>query len=212
MPRRARAAGPGTPIDGALRCKAGKGGTIYHQDELGDFVVQLEIQIPAGANNGLAIRYPGEGDPAYAGMCELQVLDDNYDKIKGQIDPRQAHGSAYGMVAAARGYHRPNGQWNFQEVIVHGSRIRVELNGTTILDADLSILGSTPERYQEYTEEVRREYEHVPDAFFRGARAAILDHFLARPRLYASDAFYARFERQARENMARELSGLSPTR
>ena len=125
-------------VDGALRCKAGKGGTIYHQDELGDFIVQLEIQIPAGANNGLAIRYPGEGDPAYAGMCELQVLDDNYDKIKGQIDPRQAHGSAYGMVAAARGYHRPNGQWNFQEVIVHGSRIRVELNGTTILDADLS--------------------------------------------------------------------------
>ena len=125
-------------VDGAIRCKPGKGGTVYHKEELADFVARLEIQIPAGGNNGLAIRYPGEGDPAYAGMCELQVLDDNYEKVKGAIDPRQAHGSAYGMVPAARGYQRPNGEWNFQEVAVKGSRIRVELNGTMILDTDLA--------------------------------------------------------------------------
>lgn len=80
------------------------------------------------------------------------------------------------------------------------------------LDADLAILGSAPERYREYTEQVRREYEHVPEALFRGARAAILDRLLERPRIYASDEFFARFERHARENIARELSGLSRTR
>jgi hypothetical protein len=42
------------------------------------------------------------------------------------------------MVAARRGYLRPAGQWNFQEVAVQGSRVKVELNGTVILDADLS--------------------------------------------------------------------------
>jgi hypothetical protein len=42
------------------------------------------------------------------------------------------------MVAAARGYLRPVGQWNFEEVTVKGSTIKVELNGTVILDADLS--------------------------------------------------------------------------
>lgn len=125
-------------VDGTVRCKSGKGGTIYHKDELGDFVAQLEIQIPAGGNNGLAIRYPGDGNPAYDGMTEVQVLDENYEKVKGPIDPRQAHGSVYGMVAAARGYQRPNGEWNFQEVTVKGSTIRVELNGTVILDADLA--------------------------------------------------------------------------
>jgi hypothetical protein len=67
-------------------------------------------------------------------MCELQVLDDSY---KG-IDPRQAHGSAYGMVAAHRGYQRATGEWNYQEVTVKGSTIKVELNGTLILDCDLS--------------------------------------------------------------------------
>ena len=42
------------------------------------------------------------------------------------------------MVAAQRGYLRPIGEWNFQEVTVKGSTIKVELNGTVILDADLS--------------------------------------------------------------------------
>lgn len=123
--------------DGAVVCKAGQGGTIYYHEELADFTVRFEFQLPAGGNNGLAIRYPGEGDTAYVGMCELQVLDSEHPKYAG-LDPRQLHGSAYGMAAAHRGYLRPTGQWNFQEVTVRGSTIRVELNGTVILDTDLA--------------------------------------------------------------------------
>ena len=124
-------------VDGALRCQAGKGGTIYTKEEYGDFVARMEIKLPPGGNNGLAIRYPGEGDTAYAGMCELQVLDNEALQYK-DLDPRQFHGSAYGMVAAHRGYLRPVGEWNFEEVTVKGSKIKVELNGTVILDCDLS--------------------------------------------------------------------------
>ena len=123
--------------DGAIRCKTGKGGVLHTKDEYSDFAVRLEFKLPPGGNNGLAIRYPGQGDTAYVGMCELQVLDTEHPKYKG-LDPRQAHGSAYGMAAAARGYHRPVGEWNYQEVRVVGSTIQVELNGSTILDADLS--------------------------------------------------------------------------
>lgn len=125
--------------DGAIACRAGKGGTIYTAKEYGDFAVRLEFQLPSGGNNGLALRYPGSGDTAYVGMCELQVLDDNYEKATGQrIDPRQVHGSAYGMAGAQRGYQRPIGEWNFQQVTVRGSTIHVELNGTVILDTDLA--------------------------------------------------------------------------
>ncbi|HEY7157375.1 MAG TPA: DUF1080 domain-containing protein [Gemmataceae bacterium] len=120
--------------DGAILCKPKKGGVIYTKEEYDDFVARLEFKLPKNGNNGLAIRYPGTGDTAYSGMCELQVLDDDY---KG-IDPRQAHGSAYGMVAAHRGYQRPIGEWNYQEVTIKGSTIKVELNGTLILDCDLS--------------------------------------------------------------------------
>jgi hypothetical protein len=122
---------------GVLGCKPGKGGTIYTSEEYDDFVVQFEFKLPPGGNNGLAIRYPGEGDPAYVGMCELQILD-NDDPRYAELDPRQYHGSAYGMVPAARGYLRPTGEWNFQEVTVRGSTIRVELNGYEILNTDLA--------------------------------------------------------------------------
>lgn len=125
-------------VDGAIMCKPKKGGVIYTKEQFGDFVARFEFKLPPGGNNGLAIRYPGNGGASIEGMCELQVLDDNYEKVRGKIDPRQAHGSAYGMVAAARGYQRPIGQWNYQEVTVKGPTIRVELNGTVILDCDLS--------------------------------------------------------------------------
>ncbi len=123
--------------DGAIMCKPGKGGVLHTVDDYEDFVVRLEIKLPEGGNNGLAIRYPGEGDTAYVGMCELQVLDNESPKY-AKLDPRQYHGSAYGMVPAHRGYQRPVGEWNFQEVTVKGSTIKVELNGYEILDTDLS--------------------------------------------------------------------------
>ena len=70
-------------------------------------------------------------------MCALQVLDSEFPKY-ADIDPRQHHGSAYGMVPAHRGYLRPIGEWNFQQVTIIDSTLKVELNGYTILDADLS--------------------------------------------------------------------------
>ncbi len=122
-------------VDGAIVCKPKKGGVLHTKDEYADFVTTMEFKLPPNGNNGLAIRYPSNGkDTAYEGMCELQVLAEDY---KG-IDPRQAHGSAYGMIAAKRGYQRPIGEWNFQKTTVKGSTIMVELNGNLILDGDLS--------------------------------------------------------------------------
>jgi len=123
--------------DGVLGCQPRKGGTIYTEQEYADFVARLEYRLPPGGNNGLAIRYPGRGDSAYVGMCELQILDDGAQQY-ARLDPRQYNGSAYGMVPVHRGYLRPTGQWNFMEVTVRGPTIQVELNGTRVLDADLS--------------------------------------------------------------------------
>ncbi len=124
--------------DGILKCKPGSGGTIYFDREYSDFVARFEFKLPPGGNNGLAIRYPGgDVNTAYEGMCELQVLDTEHEKYK-DLKPRQVHGSVYGMIGAHRGYHRPTGEWNYQQVTVHGSRIVVELNGSIILNGDVS--------------------------------------------------------------------------
>ncbi|MCB1121428.1 MAG: DUF1080 domain-containing protein [Verrucomicrobiae bacterium] len=113
------------------------GGHLYSEKEYADFVFRFEFIMEPEGNNGLAIRFPGEGNPAYDGMTELQILDHDNPRY-AKIDPRQAHGSAYGMIAAHRGYFRPYGEWNYEEVTVKGSTIKVELNGTVILDGDLA--------------------------------------------------------------------------
>ena len=124
-------------IDGAIRCKQGQGGMLLTDEEFANFIARVEFRLPPGGNNGLVIRSPGTGDAAYVAMTELQVLDNGHEKY-AQLDPRQYHGSSYGMVAAKRGFLRDTGQWNFQEVTVNGSEIKVELNGHVILDTDLS--------------------------------------------------------------------------
>lgn len=124
-------------VDGAIMCQKGKGGTIHTNEEYSDFEATLEFKLPPGGNNGLAIRYPGEGDTAYVGMCELQILDDTADMYK-KLDPRQYCCSVYGVVPAQRGHLRPVGEWNFEHVTVNGSTIRVELNGAVVIDADVS--------------------------------------------------------------------------
>ncbi len=126
-------------VDGTLQCKPGKGGVLFTNEEYENFVVRLEFKLPPGGNNGLAIRYPGKGRAAYDGMCELQVLDSEHPKY-AKLDPRQYHGSVYGISAAHRGYLREAGEWNYQEVTVEGSHIRVELNGTIITDVDVATI------------------------------------------------------------------------
>jgi hypothetical protein len=123
--------------DGAIMCKPGKGGTIHTTDEFTDFEGKVEFKLPPAGNNGLAIRYPGEGDTAYVGMCELQILDDTAAEYK-TLDPRQYCCSIYGVVPAHRGYLRPVGEWNFEHFVIKGHTIKVELNGTTVVDADVS--------------------------------------------------------------------------
>jgi len=134
-------------VDGTIVCKEGHGGLLFTKKKYADFVVRLEFRLPLGGNNGLAIRYPGDGLAHLTGMTELQVLDSEHPKY-ASLDPRQYHGSAYGMAPAHRGYLRPPGEWNYQQVTVVGSTLNVELNGTTILDIDLStvteLMGKEP--------------------------------------------------------------------
>lgn len=114
----------------------GSGGNLFTKEQFGDFIFRVEFQLTPGANNGLGIRAPLEGDAAYEGM-ELQILD-NDAPIYKDLKEYQYHGSVYGAIPAKRGYLKPVGEWNYQEVIVTGPKIKVILNGTVILDGDIT--------------------------------------------------------------------------
>ena len=75
------------------------------------------------------------------------------------------------------------------------------------LDADLAILAADSPRYTRYVAGVRAEYAHyTPDAFTRG-RAAILQGFLNRTTIYASDTAHLLWDAPARLNLRTELEG-----
>ncbi|WP_346843224.1 family 16 glycoside hydrolase [Parabacteroides sp. PF5-6] len=113
----------------------GSGGNLYTKKEYGNFVLRFDFQLTPAANNGLGIRTPMEGDAAYVGM-ELQILDSEHPVYK-DLEVYQYHGSVYGVIPAKRGFLKPTGEWNTQEVIANGDHIRITLNGEVILDGNI---------------------------------------------------------------------------
>jgi hypothetical protein len=124
--------------DGLLICTKTGNVHIFTKKEYANFILRLQIKLDPGGNNGIGIRTQISDAPHIEGM-EIQVLDDSYyedgDPIK--LKDYQHHGSIYGVVPAKTGHLKPVGQWNDEEIICDGRRVKVILNGTVIVDADL---------------------------------------------------------------------------
>ncbi len=116
----------------------GGSGNLFTEREYDNFTLRFEFKLTPGANNGLGIHAPLEGDAAYEGK-EIQILDNTSPKYAALKD-YQFHGSAYGLAPARKGELRPVGEWNSQEVKVNGNQITVVLNGQRILHEDLDIV------------------------------------------------------------------------
>ncbi|MDR3141945.1 MAG: DUF1080 domain-containing protein [Tannerellaceae bacterium] len=142
----------------------GSGGNLYTRNEYGNFVFRFEFMLTPAANNGLGIRTPKEGDAAYVGM-ELQILDSEHPVYK-DLQAYQYHGSVYGVIPARRGFLKPAGEWNCQEVIADGDHIRITLNGEVILDGDV----------REATKNGIPDKREHPGLFNRKGHIAFLGH------------------------------------
>lgn len=110
-------------------------GNLYTEKEYSNFVFRFEFKLTPGANNGLGIHAPLEGDAAYVGK-ELQILD-NTAAIYANLKPYQYHGSVYGTIPAKRGFLKPVGEWNYEEVTVAGDDFKIVLNGEVILEGNV---------------------------------------------------------------------------
>jgi hypothetical protein len=128
--------GRGYQVDnGVLFTTKEDGGNLFTEKEYSDFVLRFEFKLTENANNGIGIRAPLKGDAAYVAM-EIQVLDDSGSQYT-KLQPAQYHGSVYQMFPAKRGFQKPVGEWNSEEITVKGRQITVKLNGATIVDANL---------------------------------------------------------------------------
>lgn len=129
-----------TVEDGMIVVKGGGGGWLFTKDTYENFDLTLDFKLPEMGNSGVALRAPRKkGDPAYQGM-EIQLLDDrNYldeSKYKG-LQQWQRTGSIYGVVPPSKDATKPAGEWNTMRIVAQGPKIKIILNGETIVDANL---------------------------------------------------------------------------
>ena len=124
-------------------------GNLWTDRDYADFTIRFEFRLSSDCNNGLAVRTPFGKHAAYDGM-EIQMLDDEgamYTTTFPQLGLYQKaccrHGSVYGVIAPkfkpdGKSYLKAAGEWNSEEVTLVGSKLKVVLNGTVILEDDLS--------------------------------------------------------------------------
>ena len=123
--------------NGILICPATGGGNLFSVKEYSNFILRFEFRLQEGSNNGVGIRSPLHSrDPAYTGM-EIQVLDNQSPLYKDKLRSTQYHGSIDDVAPAKRGFLKPIGNWNKEEITADGRQITVKLNGTTIVNFDL---------------------------------------------------------------------------
>ncbi|MDB6112607.1 MAG: hypothetical protein JWR69_4357 [Pedosphaera sp.] len=83
-----------------------------------------------------------------------------------------------------------------------------DMDAALLVDVDLSILGQSAGKFDEYENQIRREYAWVENEAFRAGRSTILKSFLQRPSIYWTEFFREKYEKSARENLARSIARL----
>ncbi len=76
------------------------------------------------------------------------------------------------------------------------------------LDADLSKLGSEPEEYNIYKDQIRSEYNQFSDEEYGTGRAKFLNKMLKKENIFNTATFRAQLQHKAVTNMLRELHSL----
>ncbi len=96
-----------------------------------------------------------------------------------------------------------------QILATKGHTISPDTDTNLFTDADLSILGKDQAVYEKYAAQIRKEYSIYPSLIYNPGRKKVLNHFLTMDRIFKTEHFQARYESQARKNLATELQSLS---
>jgi predicted metal-dependent HD superfamily phosphohydrolase len=193
-------AGCGAEVFSRARASYSSPGRAYHTwDHILDCTQKLrdfECASPRAAFLALlfhdAIYVPGRSDnESRSGMFAADVLNSSSARLEmGEI------GAIGRMILATRDHRLPAD--------------RRDPDVAVVLDIDMSILGAPWERYRQYADGVRAEY--VPAAAgaarFTAGRTAFLSRLLAGGPIFHTAQGLERWERPARENIAREIEAL----
>jgi hypothetical protein len=125
---------------GCLVCRGTRHSWLRSNRQFGDFRLALEYQVSPGANSGVYVRVPADGnhhreratDPP-AGF-EIQILDDHAPRY-AQLKDYQYSASLYDLAGASPRVSKRAGAWNTLVIECRGSHVTVVHNGVRVVDA-----------------------------------------------------------------------------
>ncbi|MEM1426141.1 MAG: hypothetical protein AAGF75_06265 [Cyanobacteria bacterium P01_H01_bin.130] len=163
------------------------------------------------AQYGAIAIAPHEIPPSTTNFHEIAIALWFHDAIYDprRLDNEQASAAWAGQFLSSQGVARPAIERIINLILATQTHRPPTQDARLMLDIDLAILGSDRPTYETYTHNIRREYNWLSAANYRAGRAQFLQTYLARPTLFHTAPFQKRYENQARENMARELEGLT---
>ena len=165
--------------------------TLQHLDECFEKLKALQAE---------AI-HPGEIELA------LWFHDAIYDIRRQDNEERSADWARSSVVAAGLSKSVADRVHSLVMVTRHNA-VPGEPDEAILVDVDLSILGATKDRFDEYEKQIREEYSWVPDFLFRSRRCSVLTGFLQRPTIFNTRTFVETYEARARENLKRSIKKL----
>lgn len=118
--------------DGLLVCKGESDGYLHTTGTFENFVLRLEYRTAPKTNSGIFFRWTDLADPVHTGL-EMQIWD-TYDQTEMA---KNSSGALYDLVAPSVNAVRPAGEWNEATVECDGSLVRLTLNGTVVVEADI---------------------------------------------------------------------------
>ncbi|MCH7334283.1 metal-dependent hydrolase [Acinetobacter modestus] len=80
-----------------------------------------------------------------------------------------------------------------------------ELDLQFLLDIDLAILAASPKRFEEYEQQIQKEYAWVDPDIYLIKRKQVLAHFYQTEPLYQTEYFQQNFGQRAKENLKFKL-------
>ncbi len=91
----------------------------------------------------------------------------------------------------------------------HGAVVPQTADEKLVVDIDLSIFATSATRFAAYQQQIRTEYQTVPDVLYYQKRLAVLKHFLIQQPLYHTPSIRADLEATARFNLQTALRDFS---
>lgn len=159
---------------------------------------------------------PGTGmdDPGIELQLTAAILWHDAVYVVGRRDNEQRSAELWRTAARGGGLAEPVVDWVAKAIVATGDHVARRLPDADaddqalqwLLDLDLTPLGEAPDEFARNTARLAKEYAGAVDDSWKQQRIGFLRRVAACPRIYLSPAIAAAYERQARENIARELA------